>query len=134
MNHYPHIQVEPPNYMICRFCGGRKEWHDSTPTIFRETEAVDFIITHSRCQRPRIPVRRWDITMTCGACPSQWEGTAVDGESVYIRYRYDRLTVSKPYGGETIFVWDNPAGDGWGGCMGTEDMQAVTAGIIEWID
>lgn len=33
-----------------------------------------------------------DLTMTCEACPSQWEGHAYGGLGVYIRYRWGTLT------------------------------------------
>jgi len=32
------------------------------------------------------------ITRTCGACPSQWQGTLIDGRMIYIRYRYGKLS------------------------------------------
>ena len=34
------------------------------------------------------------LVMTCGACPSQWEGETDDGRFVYVRYRHGCLTVS----------------------------------------
>lgn len=33
------------------------------------------------------------LEMTCGACPSQWEGELEDGRAIYIRYRWGRLGV-----------------------------------------
>ena len=39
-------------------------------------------------RRPRVVT----LTQTCGACPSQWEGTTDDGRYVYIRYRWGLLT------------------------------------------
>jgi len=36
-----------------------------------------------------------EITMTCSACPSQWEGKFADGDELYIRYRYAGLRVDK---------------------------------------
>lgn len=33
-----------------------------------------------------------ELVQTCGACPSQWEGTLDDGRVVYIRYRFGRLS------------------------------------------
>lgn len=33
------------------------------------------------------------VTMTCVACPAQWEGTLEDGRCVYVRYRGGWLSV-----------------------------------------
>lgn len=38
------------------------------------------------------PVRLRTLYMTCGACPSQWEGTAEDGRAIYVRYRHGYLS------------------------------------------
>ena len=34
------------------------------------------------------------LKMTCGACPSQWEGKLMDGRAIYIRYRWGELVVA----------------------------------------
>jgi hypothetical protein len=34
-----------------------------------------------------------EITKTCGACPAQWEGTTIENEPVYIRYRWGYLSI-----------------------------------------
>ena len=34
-----------------------------------------------------------ELTQTCSAAPSQWEGRLNDGRVVYIRYRHGKLTV-----------------------------------------
>ncbi|PCI28141.1 hypothetical protein COB55_04495 [Candidatus Wolfebacteria bacterium] len=34
-----------------------------------------------------------DITQTCGACPSQWEGKLKDGRMFYARYRWGFLSI-----------------------------------------
>jgi len=34
-----------------------------------------------------------NIIQTCGACPSQWEGTLEDGRMFYARYRWGGLSV-----------------------------------------
>lgn len=65
------------------------------------------------------------LGMTCWACPSQWEGVAEDGESVYIRFRHGYLTVSKPgIEGETIYEGEHE--DGGGGVMDTQSMLRYT--------
>ncbi len=33
------------------------------------------------------------LTRTCLACPSQWEGTTIDGQVFYGRYRWGTLTL-----------------------------------------
>lgn len=33
------------------------------------------------------------LTRTCYACPSQWEGTLANGQSIYIRYRHGCLYI-----------------------------------------
>jgi hypothetical protein len=33
-----------------------------------------------------------ELHQTCGACPSQWKGTAEDGRRFYARYRWGWLT------------------------------------------
>lgn len=35
-----------------------------------------------------------ELTQTCSACPSQWEGRLEDGSAIYIRYRWGRLGVA----------------------------------------
>jgi hypothetical protein len=34
------------------------------------------------------------LTQTCSACPSQWEGELADGRGLYVRYRWGGLSVS----------------------------------------
>ena len=55
--------------------------------------------------------------MTCGACPSQWEGKTVTNGDVYIRLRhgYFYLEVDN----KTLFE-GHP--DGFDGVMGTDEM------------
>jgi hypothetical protein len=44
-------------------------------------------------------LRVTQLRMTCGGCPSQWEGVTDDGQSVYIRYRHGVLSCGA---GETM--------------------------------
>ena len=62
------------------------------------------------------------LEMTCGACPSQWEGRTEDGEYVFIRYRYGWLRVD--VGNQTIFETEH--GDSLSGVMGTDEMLRIT--------
>lgn len=34
------------------------------------------------------------LTRTCYACPSQWEGTLVNGQTIYIRYRHGHFSIN----------------------------------------
>lgn len=78
--------------------------------------------------------------MTCGACPSQWEGDLLDGRTFYIRYRWGGLSVriskdvSNSYheavGGEEILRLEH--GDGFDGVLSTEEMQELTKHLINW--
>ena len=38
-------------------------------------------------------MRLIELTQTCEACPSQWDGRLEDGRTVYIRYRHQTLSV-----------------------------------------
>lgn len=46
-------------------------------------------------------VRVTEIKMTCGGCPTSWEGVTDDGREVYARYRWGYLRVT--VGDETIY-------------------------------
>ena len=62
-----------------------------------------------------------EIDQTCIACPSQWEGTTVDGEELYIRYRWGMLRIDLD--GETIF--EQQLGDGLDGWIEWEDIENI---------
>lgn len=82
------------------------------------------------------PVVIRELTLTCGACPTQYEGTTVDGRGVYIRYRWGRLDVhigtdvDDAIGNTPMFKWQNPDSD-MDGVM-TEDQlrERVPAWIV----
>ena len=61
------------------------------------------------------------ITQTCNACPSQWEGETVDGEEIYIRYRWGTLRIDLD--GETVFEQD--MGDALDGYMDWEEVEDI---------
>jgi hypothetical protein len=63
-----------------------------------------------------------ELTQTCFACPSQWEGNFENGDSLYIRYRHSHLRVDR--NGTTIFEKDLKEDDG--GVMNTEEMLKIT--------
>lgn len=82
-----------------------------------------------------IEVSKDSIKMTCGACPSQWEGQTVDGVSLYIRYRWGYLRVESPfdsYEGKTLLGIQ--IGNEYHGEMETEEMYEHTKDVIKWID
>jgi hypothetical protein len=65
-----------------------------------------------------------NLVQTCPACPSQWDAQTEDGQYVYIRYRWDTLTVSideQPYLHKDA-VYDDPLR----GVMSTEEMLQYT--------
>ena len=62
------------------------------------------------------------LEMTCGACPSQWDGETENGAYVYIRYRYGLLRVDMDQ--QTVF--EATVGDSLGGVMGTDEMLRIT--------
>ena len=53
------------------------------------------------------------LTMTCSACPTQWEGETEEGVAIYIRYRYGSLTLDLD--NETVF--QASIGDGLDGII-----------------
>ena len=70
-----------------------------------------------------------EITNTCQACPSQWEGTSTDNRSVYIRYRWGHLSICFRPNGEEILDLDY--GDNWNGFITYSILKELTAGILE---
>ena len=87
--------------------------------------------------KERVLVRKSDVRQTCGISPSQWEGQTVEGVSLYIRYRWGRLTVHSPFDEQTFM--DEPLlsiqlGDEYDGEMDTREMREHTGDTIKWID
>lgn len=68
------------------------------------------------------------ITMTCGACPSQWSGKTTTGRTVYIRYRYGHLSVSV---GDVVVKSVNIGGS-MDGVMSTHYMKQITGDVLDW--
>jgi hypothetical protein len=63
-----------------------------------------------------------DLTQTCSACPSQWDGMTTDGRSVYIRYRFGYLSVDI----SDEEVYGDYYGDSMDGFMTTNEMLEKT--------
>ncbi len=80
------------------------------------------------------------IVQTCGACPSQWEGSLDDGRAIYIRYRHGYLSIrlsEKPtddiydaVGGEEVL--GKGYGDGWDGCIDLETVTELSGTLFDW--
>jgi hypothetical protein len=68
-----------------------------------------------------------ELTMTCGACPSQWEGKTAKGQYTYIRLRHGFLRAE--VSGETIFSCGM---DGYDGVMETETMMDKLSGVLKF--
>ncbi len=70
-----------------------------------------------------------NIVQTCSACPSQWNAQTESGRSVYVRYRWGRLTaeVSKEIG---TFEYTN-LGHTW--CLVVDERLGHSLdGVISW--
>ena len=80
------------------------------------------------------------IIETCGACPSQWEGSLDDGRAIYIRYRHGYLSIRlseeptddimKAVGGKEAF--GTGYGDGWDGCMDLATVSKLSGDLFDW--
>jgi len=68
-----------------------------------------------------------ELKMTCTACPTQYEGRTVDGEYIYIRYRWGVLTlgignnINEAVSNRIIHRDFN---DGWNGYISFNDLKA----------
>ena len=62
------------------------------------------------------------ITMTCFACPSQWEGKFEDGSDLYIRYRWGFLRVDQ----NGASVWGKQIGEGLDGVIDLKEVLTIT--------
>lgn len=79
----------------------------------------------------------YDLRRTCIAAPSQWEGRLNECGSIYIRYRWGRLTtrVSMTDGNAVATgtcVYDDALGDRLGAWMETSEMQKALVGICHF--
>jgi hypothetical protein len=86
-----------------------------------------------------------ELRMTCGAAPTQWEGTVEDGRTVYVRFRHGELTVglgadlSDAVGAASSSRSDTRDPDGWckqidedaGGVMNLDELRRHVAGVLE---
>ncbi len=71
--------------------------------------------------------------MTCSACPSQWDIYTDDGEYIYARYRWGRLTLTlNPYQGNREELFRMGIGDGLDGVMETIELVEHTKSVLDW--
>jgi len=84
-----------------------------------------------------------NISQTCRARPSQWEGKTEDGRKVYIHYRWGHLSVSlgeigdkdelAGVNGKIVFSKQLDK-DGWDGFLTFDELKDITKNKIEWAD
>ena len=83
-----------------------------------------------------------ELKQTCLCFPSQWEGSLETGESIYIRYRWGRLSVRTSFqpsndiidainGNEILSITCSDALDG---CLSKEGLIGLTKSVIEYPD
>jgi len=76
-----------------------------------------------------------ELSLTCDACPTQWEGKTDDGEFLYIRYRFGNLTVGL---GKTIDeavmnkIFEVPYGESLDGLLTATKMKKLTKSIMDF--
>lgn len=84
-------------------------------------------------------VRVASLTQTCAKSPSQWEGRTNDGQQVYVRYRWGRLTigigntVEEPVKNQNN-LFEKQLGDRLDGHLDYAKLRTLTDGLIEWPD
>ena len=59
------------------------------------------------------------VVQTCWACPSQWDAWTIDGQYLYLRYRWGVGTVDDENHTELIRF---ATGDELGGCMDIDEF------------
>lgn len=70
---------------------------------------------------------------TCDCCPSQWDIYTWDGEYIYARYRFGRLTLTRdPFRESEQPFFTLNYGDELDGEMETEQMQQLTKDVLDW--
>lgn len=70
---------------------------------------------------------------TCGACPSQWDIWTTDGQYIYARYRWGKLTLTFEVGTpESRILYTENIGDGWNGVLSTQELIDHTSSVLDW--
>lgn len=71
--------------------------------------------------------------MTCSACPSQWNIYTDEGEYIYARYRWGRLTITlNPWREGSKELYCEDIGDGLDGVMETTELVEYTKSVLDW--
>lgn len=71
--------------------------------------------------------------MTCMACPSQWDIYTEDGQYIYARYRFGRLSVVlNAFTDNEEVLLEKEIGDKYDGDMTTGELKMHTSNILEW--
>jgi len=87
------------------------------------------------------PVEVYDLCRTSVASPSQWEGRVGNHGSIYIRYRWGRLTVRLATAAGDVSapdtcIYDEDIGAGTvdrlGGFLETDQMQAMLHAVCHF--
>lgn len=82
------------------------------------------------------PITVVALRLTCGACPTQWEGRTDDGRHVYVRYRWGTLRVGVGASIEEAVAdhatFSRTLGDGLDGRLSYPALVAATAPRFDW--
>lgn len=71
------------------------------------------------------------VVRTCTSCPSQWDAWTVDGQYLYLRYRFGKGTVDA-YNSSDSDAWTRIP-DGAGGSFGTDDPWGGSMYLPEFL-
>lgn len=82
------------------------------------------------------------LTKTCGACPTQWEGKLEDGRMIYFRYRSGRCTLDVSESPTNDIddavmgfeVHNHKAADEWDGCMSDSEVMDIIGRYFDVTD
>ncbi|WP_432130622.1 hypothetical protein [Streptomyces tendae] len=67
------------------------------------------------------------VVQTCFACPSQWDAWTIDGDYLYLRYRWGVGTIDDEHGTNiTRFTISDP----YGGVIGLDEFARRTGLVI----
>lgn len=70
---------------------------------------------------------------TYGACPSQWDIWTTDGQYIYARYRWGKLTLILEVGTpESRILYTENIGDDWNGVLSTQELINHTSSVLDW--
>jgi hypothetical protein len=76
-----------------------------------------------------------ELTQTCDACPSQWEGRTADGRHVYVRYRWGCLQIgigNSLHDAVNTDTITRQLGDNLHGVLSYTELKAATRDVVQW--